>query len=103
MRAVTAALALAYGLAFLVVCFGTCLAKSDEHACCQKGQGFTVAAAATDCCHVTSGVSSKVTTALPDAPVLATWCPPVSSPFGRSLTVSAIVPASSSPPRILRI
>jgi hypothetical protein len=102
MRVLSAAVALAVGMAFFAVCLGTCLAATGEHACCEKGQGFTVLSASTDCCHVTSGVRSKLTTSMAQATV-TTWIPQSSRAPLPVPPVVAAVPAASSPPLVLRI
>jgi hypothetical protein len=92
-----------YGLSFLVVCLGACLAAppAAEHACCDGEDGFR--AAARDCCVVTQGVSTAGTHVAPATSVVfslpnyvAVFLPPVVANAGPA------TPAAS-PPLVLRI
>jgi hypothetical protein len=103
MRVASAALAFAYALAFFAVCLGTCLAATDEHACCEKPAGFTAASTSTDCCHVTAGVSSKMATSMAHVPTAAAWKPEVSATSFRVTRAVLPVEAAASPPLVLRI
>jgi hypothetical protein len=105
MRVARAALAVACGLAFVVVCLGACLGgAAGEHACCKESDGLTAAdAKATDCCTVVSGVRSDVTTNVATtAADVATWVPQLAALPRLPLNVS-VVPVASSPPLVLRI
>lgn len=94
--------AAAYGLSFLVVCFGNCLAAAPlaDHGCCAGREG--IRAAPVDCCSVTQSAS-------PDAPRAGAF-PPIAfvSPSMLLAVVSpppfVLAPAAlaASPPRILR-
>jgi hypothetical protein len=92
-----------YGLSFVAVCLGACLAgpPGGEHACCDGEDGFRTAAR--DCCVVTEGVSPAATHVAPAASVvfslpnyLAAFLPPVVANAGSA------TPAAS-PPLVLRI
>ena len=96
-------LAAGYGLSFVIVCLGACLAApaAAEHACCDQEDGFH--AAARDCCVFTQGVSPASTHVAPAISVVfflpdyaATFLPPV---------VSYVGPATlaASPPLVLRV
>ena len=96
-------LAAGYGLSFVIVCLGACLAgpAAAEHACCDGEDGFR--AAARDCCVVTQGVSPAATHVTPASsavfalPVyVAVFLPPVVSYAGPA-TLAA------SPPLVLRV
>jgi hypothetical protein len=92
-----------YGLSFVIVCLGACLAApaAAEHACCDGDEGFR--AAARDCCVVTQGVSPAPTHVAPAISVVfslpdyvAAFLPPVVSYAGPA-TLAA------SPPLVLRV
>lgn len=103
MRVASAVLALAHGLAFLVVCLGTCLGAKDAHACCPEGQDFTITDdASTDCCHVTAGVCSTLTTSVATL-AAAAWIPHSSHAPAPLARVVSVVDAATSPPLVLRI
>jgi hypothetical protein len=96
-------LAAGYGLSFVVVCLGACLAApaAAEHACCDQEDGFRTAAR--DCCVVTQGVSPAATHVAPAISVVlflpdyvAAFLPPV-VPYAGPATLAA------SPPLVLRI
>jgi hypothetical protein len=96
-------LAAGYGLSFVAVCLGACLAAppAAAHACCDGEDGFR--AAARDCCVVTQGVSPAATHVVPATSVafaspnyVAVFLPPVVANAG-SATLAA------SPPLVLRI
>lgn len=96
-------LAVGYGLAFLAVCLGVCLAETPaaEHACCAGEGGLR--AAASDCCVVTQGLSPATTHATPAGSFVAlpVHYGAVSLP---SVTVDvAPVGLTASPPLVLRI
>ena len=96
-------LAAGYGLSFVIVCLGACLAApaAAEHACCDGDEGFR--AAAQDCCVVTQGVSPNpthvasaisVVFSLPDD--VAVFLPPV-------VTYTGPATLAASPPLVLRV
>jgi hypothetical protein len=96
-------LAAGYGLSFVIVCLGACLAGplAAEHACCDGEDGFR--AAARDCCVVTQGVSPAATHVAPatsavfSLPVyVAVLLPPVVTNAGPAIL-------AASPPLVLRI
>jgi len=96
-------LAAGYGLSFLAVCLGACLAAppAAEHACCDAEAGFR--GVARDCCAVTQGVSPATTHEAPATSVVfslpnyvAVFLPPVVANAGPA-TLAA------SPPLVLRI
>ena len=96
-------LAAGYGLSFLAVCLGACLAAppAADHACCEGEDGFR--AAARDCCVVTHGVSPTPTQMAPATSVafslpghLAVFLPPV-------VTSAGPATPAASPPLVLRI
>jgi len=96
-------LAAGYGLSFVIVCLGACLAATPagEHACCEGDEGFR--AAARDCCVVTQGVSPGLTHVAPAISVVlflpdcvGAFLPPVVT-YGGPATLAA------SPPLVLRI
>ena len=105
MRVVSAAVALAYGLAFLAVCLGGCVsaATPEEHACCkQQAEGSaSLEAPSADCCKVVSAVGSKLSTA--SAPAIAPTTH--AAQLAVSLSPSPLWPRTltASPPLVLRI
>jgi hypothetical protein len=105
MRLVSAAVALAYGLAFLAVCLGGCvgIATAEEDACCQQAEGSdSLEAASADCCKVVSAVGSKLSTASAPAVAPTTYA----AQLAVSLSASPLWPQTTltaSPPLILRI
>jgi hypothetical protein len=96
-------LAASFGLSFLAVCLGACLAApaAAEHACCDGQDGFR--AAARDCCVVTQGVSPAATHVAPATSVV----------FSLPIYVDALLPPvvsyagpatlAASPPLVLRV
>ena len=96
-------LAASFGLSFLAVCLGACLAApaATEHACCDGEDGFRNAAR--DCCVVTQGVSPVPTHVAPAISVVfslptyaAAFLPPV-------VTNAGPATLAASPPLVLRI
>ena len=96
-------LAAGYGLSFVIVCLGACLAApaAAEHACCDGDEGFR--AAARDCCVVTQGVSPNPTHVAPAISVVfslpddvAVFLPPV-------VTYAGPATLAASPPLVLRV
>jgi len=95
-------LAAGYGLSFVVVCLGSCLAgpAAAEHTCCDQQDGFR--AAARDCCVVTQGVSPAPTHVAPAIsvvfflPDVAVFLPPV-------VTYAGPATLAASPPLVLRV
>ena len=105
MRVGSAVVALAYCLAFVVVCLGTCLAATDEHGCCPEAEGVTITEASVSiaCCQVASGVCSKVTTSAHAVASATTWLSQPTSFAGATPHPAAAVVVASSPPLVLRI
>lgn len=102
MRFVRAAVALAYGAAFLVTCLGGCLgqASADSHACCAQEQGLK--APSGDCCEVVAGVAAASLTSAPPPAVLPALVSLNAQRFGSPPTPKA-PPVTPSPPLVLRI
>jgi len=105
MRVVSAAVALTYGLAFLVVCLGGCVgvATAEEHACCKQAEGSAaVKAASADCCKVVSAVAGKLSTALAPTTAWTTYAAKAAVSHSAS-PPSLRVTVAASPPLILRV
>jgi hypothetical protein len=92
-----------YGLSFLAVCLGACLAApaAAEHACCGGEEGFRTSAQ--DCCVLTQGVSPAPTQLAPAISVLLSF-PNYIALFMPPVVVNAVpVTLAASPPLILRV
>jgi hypothetical protein len=103
MRVMSAVVSLIYGLAFVVVCLGGCLAptSSGTMPCCADEAGFKAPSA--DCCKVVSGVRDAST---PTLEALVPHAVPIQAPAEtfRLTTAHVSLPRlNSSPPLVLRI
>jgi hypothetical protein len=96
-------LAAGYGLAFLAVCLGVCLAETPaaEHACCDGEGGLR--AAARDCCVITQAVSPATTHATAAGSFVA--LPLHYEAVSLSIVAVDVAPVAltASPPLVLRI
>jgi len=103
MRVVSAIVSLIYGLAFVVVCLGGCLAptSSGTMPCCADEPGLK--APSVDCCKVVSGVRDASTDTVE---ALVPNAVPIQAPAetARPAPAHASIPRlNPSPPLILRI
>lgn len=102
-RPLSGILAIAYGLSFLAICLGGCLAAAPaDHGCCQDEAGLRAASSVKDCCAVVPALSGKcpVPAVLPASPVSTVW--------DVATSISAVHttvphPTAAGPPLILRI
>jgi hypothetical protein len=104
MRPLSATLALAYTLSFIVACLSTCLGTdvAEHHRCCPQEQGLRSSQSSEDCCKVVPGVSGHAVASAGTA--VESRLVTHEAIAARSLTIPAapLAPAAG-PPLILRI
>ena len=103
MRVVSAVVSLIYGLAFVVVCLGGCLApaSSGTMPCCAEEPGLKTPS--TDCCKVVSGVRDASTDSVEAWAPHAVPIQPPAETFRPTTALVSIPGFNPSPPLILRI